>query len=198
MVRTAVSVHGGAGAKAHALAQSTQTCLTSLGDDGSSCQPTHASLERTAHAAHAQSSARAAARGRCDARARGAHRVRGGRAPRARGGAHRVRVGLDALIVDDAQHLAPARAAHRVAAERVEVQPRRERGRDLRRRHDRRERQPIADALRLPRARSGAYHLRGGYGPRKVCRSGAHREGAARSRRWAVVRCVGKGIGTDD
>jgi hypothetical protein len=70
--------------------------------------------------------------------------------------AHRVRVGLYALVVDDAQHLAPARAAHRVAAERVEVQPRRERSRDLGRRHHRRERQPVANALRAARARSGA------------------------------------------
>jgi len=89
--------------------------------------------------------------------------------------AHRVRVGLDALVVDDAQHLAPACAAHWVAAERVEVQPRRERSRDLGRRHHRRERQPVADALRAARARSGTRRLRGWYGPRKVWQSTGHR-----------------------
>ena len=54
---------------------------------------------------------------------------------------------LQAVAVDRAQHRAAAGGADRVAAKRVEVRAARERGGDRGRRHDRRERQAVADAL---------------------------------------------------
>mmetsp|Transcript_37368 Transcript_37368/g.110324 ORF Transcript_37368/g.110324 Transcript_37368/m.110324 type:complete len:364 (+) Transcript_37368:630-1721(+) len=51
------------------------------------------------------------------------------------------------FIVNDTEHSTTAGRAHRVAAKRVEMQPRRQRRRNLWRRDDRAERQPVADAF---------------------------------------------------
>src|SRR5215467_4737233 len=62
-------------------------------------------------------------------------------------GANRQRILLQALAVDHFEHRFPLRADDRVAAERVEMNPLRERVGDLCRRHHRRQRSSVADAL---------------------------------------------------
>mmetsp|Transcript_27549 Transcript_27549/g.70158 ORF Transcript_27549/g.70158 Transcript_27549/m.70158 type:complete len:243 (+) Transcript_27549:383-1111(+) len=67
--------------------------------------------------------------------------------PRLEVAPHLLAVLLPPLLVHHAQHRAPARAAHRVAAVRVEVQPARHGGGDLGRGHHSCQGQAVADAL---------------------------------------------------
>ena len=62
--------------------------------------------------------------------------------------AHLERVRLQLLALDYFQHGLALRADDRIAAERVEMNPLRERCGDLRRGHDRGERAAVADAFR--------------------------------------------------
>ena len=71
-------------------------------------------------------------------------------------GAYLGSVGLDAVLIHRLQHGAAAGAADGVPAVRVEVQPLRQRLRNLRRGHHRRQGQAIPDALRIRNPESNA------------------------------------------